>query len=343
MLELILLGEIKKNMQVPTASLDLLRRFSPTPLGANLWIMGRTIRIETNSSKVLEQTCQALQAYGALQARQPEFLWRIVCESDSGADLSWPEMTAFSKEGLSFVNIGQLGFLAVDLNAREAVGFLTESLVADELGFVRPFLAMLFSMSARGLRLMPLSAACVGCNGKGLIILGPPESGKTASSYFAGKLGLEFHADQVVFLDAEGKALRAWGEFWPAVFHPEAQQYLSDIARPFHYQGRKLLYLEKPRHSCALQSTIPAGCVFLERHGKRGVRLSSLDRAEFRTRFKESLLFQDGEVLQPEAAAIWRGFESLPAYHLSYGSDPRVAAILLCDLLNGHRLVKVNP
>lgn len=113
--------------------------------------MGHSIRLETNSAVILERACDTFAKYDRIRVERPEFMWRVVSEPDQNFDLLWPEMTAFSDEGLSFVNIGARSFLAVDRSSREAVGFLPEEMTQDPLGFMRRFFAMLFSLTAPAL------------------------------------------------------------------------------------------------------------------------------------------------------------------------------------------------
>jgi hypothetical protein len=62
-------------------------------------------------------------------------------------------MTAFCKGSLRYINLGQFSFIAADLEAREAVGVLPESLCEDEIGFSTVFLASLLHLSAPALGL----------------------------------------------------------------------------------------------------------------------------------------------------------------------------------------------
>jgi hypothetical protein len=138
---------------------DLLRRFTPTPLATDLAVAGRAIRVETNSAVILEGARRTFNGNGAPKSGPPEFVWRLVSEAVPDCGPPWPEMTAFSDQRLCFVRIGQGGFLAVDLDSREAVGFLAEELTKDEPGFTHSFLAMLLSLTAPALGLTPEDAA----------------------------------------------------------------------------------------------------------------------------------------------------------------------------------------
>jgi len=218
-------------MEVSAKYRDPLCRFTPTPLAADLRVMDRTVLLETNSPAVLGQTVRLFERYQAPPSSRAELLWRIVGEGRSGLKPPWPEMTAFSDDALRYVNLGQQNFFAVDLEAREAVAFLSEDLAMDDLGFSSVFLATLFDLTAAALRLTQISAACVAMGSEAVLIFGPPGSGKTSSTYLAGKLGLEFHADQVTFLELKPDGVHAWGQFWPAAFREDTSQFLPELAR----------------------------------------------------------------------------------------------------------------
>src|SRR4029434_5240350 len=112
----------------------------------------------------------------------PQFVWRIACEQRQEPTLAWPSMTAFCKGSLRYINLGQFSFVAADLEGREAVGVLPESLCEDEIGFSTVILASLLHLSAPALGLTAISAACVSKGRNGLLLFGPPNSGKTTRS-----------------------------------------------------------------------------------------------------------------------------------------------------------------
>jgi hypothetical protein len=322
---------------------DLLKRLTPTPLVSDLAVMGRTIRLETNSSALQQTVRRALTCYEGTPSGHPEFLWRIVCEPRGNFKAPWPEMTAVCDAGLYSINLGQRSFLAVDLEAQEAVGFLAEDLARNEAGFKWPFLATLFSISSRALRLTAISAACVGLGEKALLISGPPKSGKTTAGYLAERLGLQFCADQITFLDCEGHVLGAWGEFWPVVFHAETVDFLPELsatAQPFQYAHRTYLHLEKTRLSAVVHHrTTPVGCVFLGRQKAEAPRMIPLDAAGAAARLEAYFLFGRDESLGPQGNPVWRALSRVPAYTLDYGSDPAEAVDSFAALLRGERLL----
>jgi hypothetical protein len=268
----------------------------------------------------------------------PRFLWRIAAEPTQRSENVWPSLDGFSHRSLRYISLGQYGFVAADLHAREAVCVLPESLCADEIGFSMICLAGMLHLSAPALGLTAISAACVARGRNGLLLFGPPGSGKTTSSYWSHKLGLRFHSDQATFLDAEGGVLRAWGDFWPVAFREETAAYLPEIvplARPFRYQDKSLLCVDRSLLPLSASGkVIPAACIFLERKASSRPRLQALRKAEMRT---EAFT---GAGSQGDREAILSMLEHVPAYRLLYDDDPRIAAHFFRSVLDAHQLME---
>jgi hypothetical protein len=325
---------------------DPLRRFTPTPLAADLPVMGRVLRLATNSPTVLRQTRHAFEGYAASCSGRAEFVWRIVTEAGSELKPLWRDVTAFSDSSVRFVHFGPRSFVAVDLEAREAVGFLPEDLARDDIAFSRVFLGDLFYLTAGALRLTAIAAACVALGDKGLLLFGPPKSGKTTAGYLAGRRGMQFHADQATFVEIEGGGLRAWGEFWPAAFRVDATRFLPELValtRPFEHHDFSFLCLARsPACSAGARSVVPASCIFLERGAAEVPRLIPLSSREFAERLRQSVPFKDDNQFEPDRHAIFRPVGELPAYRLLYGDDPAVTTPFLRSIFRADNLVEVQ-
>jgi hypothetical protein len=129
---------------------DILRRFTPTPLLADLRMMNGVIRLETNSPAILRQAREAAAGQSPLVTAPRRFLWRLVSNALADSHLPSAVPSAISAHGLHLENVGQHNFFAVDAEARIAVGFVTEELVHDR-GFVDLFLARMVSATAAAL------------------------------------------------------------------------------------------------------------------------------------------------------------------------------------------------
>jgi hypothetical protein len=316
---------------------DPMRRFIPTPHSADLRAMGRTIHLETNSAKILRHMVELFARYPGAPNGGADFRWRIVLEPDVQPRPAWPRRTAFSDEGLRFAEFGQRNFLAVDLKARTAIAILSESLAQDNPGLTIPFLDSLFCLTASSLGLTALWANCVARGQRGVLLLGSSNSGKTSAGYLAETFGLDFYADDGVFLELDSQVLRGWSGFWPATFRPEALHFfpeLSDRARACVHQDFVLYHSERRRaESTSCSSIRPLCCLFLERQSSGGPTLLRIARTELARLLAESVLFKEDDRFIEQQTKVLRALETLPAYVLRYGSDPATAAATARDLL----------
>jgi hypothetical protein len=319
---------------------DPLHRFTLTPYTASLRVMGRTVQFETNNLGLLEHVVELFAPYPGSPEGVPDFLWRIVIQSLPQMTPPWPKRSAFSDHGLRFAEFGRRNFLAVDLDAREAIGFLAEGLAEDKLGLTSPFIENMFCMSAGSLGLVPLRANCVTLGQEGLLVFGSPDTGKTSASYMAASLGLEFYADEGVFVELGDGRLRAWGGFWPIAFRPDALQFMPELkarTRPFTYRDLTFYHLEKTRfRATQTRPVTPLCCIFLERQATPSPCLSLLSRSELSRRLADDVLFKDDDRFAQQRVTVFDALERLPAYHLAYGSDPAAAATFLRTILMDH-------
>jgi hypothetical protein len=334
---------------------DPFRLLTPTPHSIQLQVMGRSIRLETNSRTVLNDTQRLFTPYGSFgenvehhqsPAGAPAFRWRIVADSDIPAQLPWPRIAAFSDESMRYTSIGHQNFVAVDLESHTAVGFLAEGLAGSEPGFCSLFLDTLLCMTAGSLGLTPVFSSCVAFEGRGLLVFGPPDSGKTTSSYLAGEMGVEFHADQATFLDLEGGRLRAWAGFLPAAFRPETLQFLPDLSgltRPLRYLNLTLLELDLAavRLGCS-DRVFPVGWVFLKRTASSAAHLTSVDPSERVGLLENFFLFKEHRRFDSQRRAILAALASLPGHYLAYGDDPAEAAVFFRGLLSAEGTVETK-
>jgi hypothetical protein len=286
----------------------------------------------------MEHMVKLFARYAAEPNESPCFLWRIVVDPDVPFGQPWPQRSAFSDEGLRFAQFGQRNFVAVDLEAREAIAYVAQGLLDDELGFTSPFIDTLFYMTAGSLGLVPFGAACVSSGTQGLLVLGSPNQGKTTASYLAAQGGLTHHADQSVFLEIVDGGLRAWADFVPVAFRPETVQFLPELesrTRPysychfeFHYMIRDRLGSEEPGF------VTPIASVVLERESSSMPKLERLAGADFSRILPRHIAFKDDGRFEEGRLAILAALAQLPAYHLAYDSDPKTAVPFLRELLS---------
>jgi hypothetical protein len=322
---------------------DPLRRFTATPLSADFRLMRRHLRVETNCAVVLEHTRRALDCYGPATSTLPDFVWRVITDPHSPLVPPWPEMSAFSDHHRRYINLGQRSFIAVDLNCREAVAFVSDGLVKDEVGFASIVLASLFYLCAGALGLTAISSACVASDGKGLLLFGVPRSGKTTSCFIARGQGYEFHADQAVFLEVEDGAPKAWGDFWPAAFHAEASTFVPELVkfgRPFIHCAASYLCAEKTSSpNVVATSVLPVACIFLERGAADPPKLISLSERDLACLLDRAVPFKDHAGPKESRQAVRQALLKLPSFRLLYDDQPSTPAAFFHSLLSTHNVV----
>jgi hypothetical protein len=330
------------NTQAKEVRNDPMRRLVPTPYAASLPVMGRAVRLETNSSKLLSQMVELFARYPGAPGGGPEFRWRIVVDSGVQSGQSWPHRSTFSDDGLRFAQFGHKNFLAVDIEAREAIAFVAEGMVEDALGFASFFIDTLFYLTTGSLGLVPFGAACVSSGTKGLLVLGSPNQGKTTASYLAAQGGLTHHADQGVFLEMASGGLRAWGDFVPVAFRPETLRFLpklESLTHPFTYCDFNFLYMARDLPNPELPGFVaPVCCVVLERASSSVPRLERIGNPAWSSSLSRYIAFKDDERFEERRVTILAALAHLPAYHLAYDSDPATAAPFLRYLLTNYGL-----
>ena len=300
--------------------------------------MERTVRVETNNQAVLQLAQKFFERYQHGHRREPEFIWRIVSEPNSGVNSTSVNLSAFSTHGVRFLNVGQRGFLAVDVEQRKATGYLAEPFFgADARLRHRPPMDVLLCMTAASLRLTALSGACVGIEDRAAMIFGPPNSGKTTSSYLAAKMGMKFHADQVVFLDMEKGSLRGWGDPFPAVFRPQTLQFLPELRHAAHfstYSDLSFYYFDKTTLQARwAEPVLPMYNIFLDRSAGCESELREVTPQETFSRLRESVLFEEDPRFDSQILASISALSEKPSFTLRYDSDPMIAANIINRML----------
>lgn len=316
---------------------DPVRRLVSTKHNAVLPVMGRLVHLETNSSKLLGHMVELFARYPAVPNRSADFMWRIVVDSSVACRPPWPRRATFSDEGIRYAQFGQRNFVAVDIEAREAIAFVSEGLFEDRPGFTSPFIDTLFYLTSAGLGLVPFAAACVASGRKGLLVLGGANQGKTTASYLATREALTYHADQSVFMEIVEGELRGWPDFVPIAFRPETLQFLPEL-RPltnfFCYCDFNFHYLEKvPADSGRISFVVPTCCVVLDRESSPVPNLVRLATSDSSRVLSQHIPFKEEGRFEQQRVEILSALNHLPVYHLSYGTNPAIAVPFLRDLL----------
>jgi hypothetical protein len=322
----------------PTGTIrtDPLRRFAPTPHTANLSAMGKCVQFETNRAELCEYLRELLSVYPPV-ASQPEFRWRVIVEPSERQPELCLTRFAFSEPGFRYASFGQRNFIALDLASRLGIAYIGAEIAKDRRGMLIRVLDTLFCMTASSLGFVSLFANSVEVDGRGILLMGPPRSGKTTASYLASKAGMSLHADEGVFLELTGNELAGWGGFWPLIFREETLQFLpelGEIGEPFLFGEFSFCHVDK-RHLQTQKAgpVSPKLCIFLHRQAVETVRISPLSTGKSHERLRQSLLFVEDDEFRLQTAEVLAQLSALPGYEVSYGSDPAAVVPILQELM----------
>ena len=129
--------------------IDLLKRFTPTPIKATVLLCGITVRLETNCAAVNSQLIEALALASVADSSIPRFVWKIVVEEPEFEELETKRFEArtLTRLGLGLIQISRQTFLVCDQVVREGISFICADLVNDQSQFQRQFAPALHSLT----------------------------------------------------------------------------------------------------------------------------------------------------------------------------------------------------
>ena len=196
-----------------------------------------------------------------------------------------------------------------------------------------------FTLAARAQGLMPLHGACVGHEGRGLLLFGDSGAGKSTVSLHCLLSGMDFLAEDSVFVTPD--TLRATGIANFVHVRCDSVHSLPASSAPMIRKSpiiRRRSGVEKfevdLRHTDFRLAPSPlkvAGIVFISpQPARRGVLLTPLRANQALARFKKS---QSYALTQPGWATFRKRIADTPAFELRRGRSPAEAADALQALL----------
>ena len=129
--------------------IDLLKRFTPTPIKTTVLFCGIIVRLETNCAAVNSQLLDALALKPVADSGPLCFVWKLVVEPSEFEDELETEpfeAHALTHLGLRLVQISRQTFLACDPAVREGFSFISADLANNRSRFQRHFAPALLSL-----------------------------------------------------------------------------------------------------------------------------------------------------------------------------------------------------
>jgi hypothetical protein len=310
-------------------------------------VLGAEFEFSSNSRELLNLAQEAFARVP--QHRWPHSVRRIlrvalmrVADGDSSIGATPPKPLLSSGGGMLCAHVDARNFLVVDPDATRALIQVGDSMLRHRQ-LVRyeliEFAAITLATRAHGL--VSLHAGCVGARGRGVLLLGPSGSGKSTLTLHAALGGLDFLAEDSVFV--QPATMRATG--LPAYVHAredglaligdrQARHAARDSPRIQRRSGARKREIDLRLGSARLAATplrIVATVVLSKRRARGTPQLVPLTATQLQRVLRAE---------QPYAAAQpgWREFERRALRAGGYRLDrmpPAAAVAALRELLRG--------
>ena len=307
-------------------------------------VLGAVFEFQGNSVELmalLDLAYAGLPPLGPDEGEAPRF--RIELRLTEGEDLERlsepPEARMQGGAGLFCALMDGANFAIVDPAQRRGLVGISRALLERFPYHARYELIefAVFVLASRGQDLVPLHAACVGLDGKGLLLLGESGAGKSTLALQCLRLGLDFLSEDAVFVEPQslrtvGVAnflhLRRDGLALVDDAGIEAQIATSPVIRRRSGVEKFELDLRQPWARLAPAPLTLVGLVFLsgERAGLDQQDLTPLALEQWLPRFSA---VQGYAAQQPSWRVFEQHFPRLAAFELRRLAHPRDGALAL--------------
>ena len=310
-----------------------------------LQLLGGRFRFESNSPKLLQLVDHA---FGGLPPQRlstavPQMRVRLLLTSSKSSRSRAEPPALQMMSGAGFLGGATAPSSLVMVAPAERTALVTVSQDMQRFPYHTRYELIefaVYTLAARVQSLAPLHGACVGSNGRGLLLLGPSGSGKSTVALQCLLQGLDFVAEDAVFV------------------HPESML-ATGIASFMHVRADSLRWVERARDVAAIRKSpvirrrsgvkkfevdlrgahyrlarAPlklAAVVFLSPQKAVGeALLSPLSKSELLRRLAATQAYAAN---QPGWAAFRRKVAQLAAFELRRGRHPLEAAAALRQIL----------
>jgi hypothetical protein len=320
------------------------------PFRERLQLLGGRFDFETESARLLRIVHLA---YAHLPAHRiskvpPRFRVRLVLTSAAGRrrrhwqESEPPPVRAFAGGEILAGAIDGSSFVALTAQERSALVAVSQELLCYPYHVRYELLEFaVYVLAARVQRLAPLHAACVGREGRGVLVVGPSGVGKSTLVLHCLLDGLDFLAEDGVLVQPQ--TLRATGVASFLHLRPDSLRFLDRTAQAAvrrhsvvirRRSGVRKLEIDlrgTEFRLAAAPQRIRAVLFLSKRRARNGPLLVRLKRAAVLERLAAS---QRYAAHQPGWSAFRRRVSVLPAYELRRGTHPRESVEVVRELLS---------
>jgi len=308
---------------------------SQLPLRGAIQVVGCTGRIATNHEGllgVLSSICTPKPSGAAI------FRLLVWVHSEPPTPASFPYFRGL--QHLVFARFGCSNLFVFDLLTRSIQAAITAELAHDRSFWQERLLPIAVGVFGAGIGVLPLHAACLSFNGRGVLIAGVSGTGKSNLSLAMAQIGADFISDDWTYIADNDGDLCAHGMFAPIKLLPDAVRYFPELRQ---YDVRvslngELAYELSPGDTLQLRvegRCKPACFVFYERvptGGPELIRVSGEQASKYIQASIEPLPLQLSR-LSEQREQIASRIAELPCWHFRHSGNPHLAARALHEFL----------
>lgn len=243
------------------------------PLAVDYFPLGFRVRVITNSPDVQAAAQESWGRYGP-EFHRPLLEVRVIVRAEG--DLA-PEPTFLAQAHVITVVADRDNFACVDFKTPFAHAFVSQKTAADHSWFRWFFLEPMVYLLLTQAYTVPMHAACIAREGRGILLSGPSGAGKSTLAFACARAGWTFVADDATSLLQEsddrvviGKPHEARVRDDAPRLFPELEGYITR-ARPNGKLSIELPLDEFPNIQTALHCRIDAIVVLNRREGTPGL------------------------------------------------------------------------
>jgi len=335
----------KHNNGVPDLLCDPFGEYSPPPLRTAMQLLGSRCHFESNSRQLLRLADCAYAGLPRhrLSLKVPQLRIRLVLTSAEHARRRYgpPPLATLSGAGFFGGATDASNFVVVSPRERSALVVVSPQMLRFPYHTRYELIEFaVFTLAQRVQGLAPLHAACVGCDGRGVLLLGPSGAGKSTVALHCLLQGFDFLSEDSVFVAPDTMLATGVANFlhvrfdslrWIARARDAARIRKSAVIRRRSGVRKFEVDLRHGGYRLAASPLKIAAVVFLSAQpAGKGPLLKPLLAGELLARLTTE---QPYAANQPQWPAFCRSVSRLGAFELRRGRHPLEAVAVLGELL----------
>lgn len=301
-----------------------------------LRLLGGSFEFSSNDRRLIElvRTAYANLPAHRLANSRPRFEIRLRCVP-STSRMRRPPPLQLSSNGRTYCGIMDATSFAI-LSPGERSAFVSISSALLEHRYHARYELLefaVYALAARSLGLVSMHAACVGRDGRGVLLIGPSGAGKSTLALQCLSLGMRLLSEDSVFVSPADLSVAGIGTFLhlrtDSTIRPRGERFAKMFSTASVIRRRsgieKLeLDLRSVRNLISPSPLRLASIVFVSEEPASGSEPPiPIDKRELRRRLTTT---QSYAAAQPNWMEFWRQAREVPAFVIRRSRDPIVAA-----------------